>query len=263
LNKSHHQDCEGGDRLSFDLPFAQNELLDKLIATNANTGVVLVSGNAVAMPWLNKVDGLIQTWYNGSEAGNALADVISGDVSPSGKLPFSYPKVLTDNAAHHFGQLSYPGDSIDQYYKEDILVGYRWHDTQKIKPLFAFGYGLSYTDMALSDISMDKKDYSSEETLKVNCTITNNGSQKGAEVIQVYVGKSKSKVERALKELKGFDKVYLEAGQQQQVQIEIPISDLKYYDETMSDWNLEKGAYVVYIGNSSDHIIKKQTVTIK
>ncbi len=146
LNKNHYQDCEGGDRKHYKLPFEQNELLDKILNVNSNVGVVLVSGNAVEMPWLNKVSGLIQTWYNGSEAGNALADVLSGKVNPSGKLPFSYPVKLKDNAAHYFGALSYPGDSVNQYYKEDIYVGYRWFDSKKIKPQFAFGYGLSYTN---------------------------------------------------------------------------------------------------------------------
>ncbi|WP_320017950.1 glycoside hydrolase family 3 C-terminal domain-containing protein [Labilibaculum manganireducens] len=263
LNKNHFQDCEGGDRRHFELPFGQNELIAELLNVNSNLGVVLVSGNAVEMPWLNQVNGLIQSWYNGSEAGNALADVISGDVNASGKLPFSYPVKLKDNAAHYFGELSYPGDSINQYYKEDILVGYRWHDTKKIKPLFAFGYGLSYTDFKISDLTADKQIYSKGDKIKVSCLLANTGEVKGSEVVQVYIGKLKSKVERALKELKGFKKVSLDSGKEEQVEIEISVDDLAFYDEAISDWNLEKGTYIIYIGNSSDNIIQKQKINIK
>ncbi|MFA9370737.1 MAG: beta-glucosidase [Labilibaculum antarcticum] len=263
LNKNHFQDCEGGDRKHFELPFGQNELITELLKANSNLGLVLVSGNAVEMPWLEDVSGLMQSWYNGSEAGNALADVISGDVNPSGKLPYSYPVKLKDNAAHYFGELSYPGDSINQYYKEDILVGYRWHDTKKIKPLFAFGYGLSYTDFEISDLTTDKQIYAKGDKIKVSCMIANTGEVKGAEVVQVYIGKPKSKVERALKELKGFSKVYLNSGQEQQVEIEISVDDLAFYDESISDWNLEKGNYIIYIGNSSNNMIQKQKINIK
>ncbi|PKQ63604.1 glycosyl hydrolase [Labilibaculum filiforme] len=263
LNKNHFQDCEGGDRKHFELPFGQNELIDKLLKVNSNLGLVLVSGNAVEMPWLEQVNGLMQSWYNGSEAGNALADVISGDVNPSGKLPYSYPVKLKDNAAHYFGDLSYPGDSINQYYKEDILVGYRWHDTKKIKPLFAFGYGLSYTNFKISDLTTDKQIYTKGDKIKVSCMLGNTGNVKGAEVVQVYIGKPKSKVNRALKELKGFKKVSLGSGNEEQVEIEISVDALAFYDESISDWNLEKGSYVIYVGNASDKIIQKHKINIE
>ncbi len=257
LNKNHYQDCEGGDRKHYKLPFKQDELLNKIINVNSKVGVVLISGNAVEMPWLNKVNGLIQSWYNGSEAGNALADVLSGKVNPSGKLPFSYPVKLEDNAAHHFGELSYPGDSIDQYYKEDIYVGYRWFDSKKIIPQFAFGYGLSYTNFEISDLALDQTEYLESDVIKVSCEVKNSGIVDGSEVVQVYIGKPKSKVERVLKELKGFDKIYLKSGESKKVSIEIPIDKLKYYDESTSGWNLEKGNYLIYLGNASDNIIEK------
>lgn len=145
LNKNHFQDCEAGDRVTYGLPFGQNELIESLLGVNKNMVLVLLSGNAVEMPWLNKVPAVLQGWYLGSMGGNSLADVLSGAVNPSGKLPFSFPVKLTDCGAHAFDELSYPGDSIKQVYKEDILVGYRWHDTKKIPALFPFGYGLSYT----------------------------------------------------------------------------------------------------------------------
>ena len=263
LNKNHHQDCEGGDRLDFGLPFGQEDLLNELIKVNDNIGVVMVSGNAVSMPWLSKVNALMQAWYLGSEAGHALADVISGDVSPSGKLPFSFPVELKDNAAHHFGEISYPGNGTYQEYKEDILVGYRWHDTKEIKPLFAFGEGMSYTNFELKNIKTDKKKYKKNENIKVSGTLLNTGNFNGAEVVQIYIGKKKSKVKRALKELKGFQKVFVEKGGTKSVEIIIKCSDLSYYDETISNWNLEKGNYIIYIGNASNSISKEIQISVK
>ncbi len=257
LNKNHFQDCEGGDRKHYKLPFGQDELLNKILNVNSKVGVVLVSGNAVEIPWLNKVNGLIQSWYNGSEAGSALADVLSGKVNPSGKLPFSYPVKLEDNAAHHYGELSYPGDSINQYYKEDIFVGYRWFDTKKMTPQFAFGYGLSYTTFDITGLKLDDTSYSESDVIKISCDIKNTGNIDGAEVVQVYIGKPKSKVKRVIKELKGFNKVYLKSGESRSVTIEIPVDKLKYYDESISGWNLEKGYYMIYLGNASDNIIEK------
>ena len=263
LSKSHLQDCEGDDRKQFGLPFGQETLINDIVAVNQNIGFVLVTGNAVAMPWLNKMKGVIQTWYLGSMAGHAIADVISGAVNPSGKLPFTFPIKLEDNAAHSFGETSYPGINMTQQYKEDILVGYRWHDTKNIKPLYAFGYGLSYTSFDISNIEIDKKTYVKEASINVSCTVKNIGNIDGAEVIQVYVGKSKSKVKRALKELKGFQKIKLKSGEKSIVNIEIPVNSLAFYDETISDWNLEKGNYILYVGNASNNIFKKKTISIK
>lgn len=263
LNKSHLQDCEGDDRQSYELPYNQKELIRDLKAINPKLGMLLVTGNAVDMPWLSNVDGLLQTWYLGSMAGYAIADVVSGDVNPSGKLPFSFPKNLTDNGAHSFGKLSYPGDGTNQYYKEDILVGYRWHDTKKIEPEYAFGYGLSYTNFSLSNIKTNTTKYSKDDTINVSCKVTNTGNINGAEVVQVYVGKKKSKVKRALKELKGFEKLNLEAGKANTVSINIPVSTLAYYDESKSEWNIEKGDYIIYVGNASNNITKQIKVSVK
>lgn len=263
LNKNHLQDCEGGDRQEFGLPYGQNELLNELLKVNGNLGVILLSGNAVEMPWAGNVKALMQAWYLGSEAGNAIADVVSGAINPSGKLPFSFPKKLNDNAAHSFGKLSYPGDSINQYYKEDILVGYRWHDTKKIKPLFAFGEGLSYSNFEISNVKSDKKKYSENETIEITGTVSNTGDFDGAEVVQVYIGKPKSKVVRALKELKGFQKVFVEKGKSTEIKILIKCSDLSFYDESISNWSLERGEYVIYIGNASNNITTIKKVLIQ
>jgi beta-glucosidase len=263
LNKNHLQDCEGVDRLEYKLPFGQDELLNAILKVNKNTGLVLVSGNAVEMPWIANLKAVMQTWYLGSEAGNAIADVISGDVNPSGKLPFSFPKQLSDNAAHSFGKISYPGDSIKQHYKEDILVGYRWHDTKKIKPLFAFGEGMSYTKFELSKLDSDKREYSKNETITISGTISNKGNLDGAEAVQAYIGKLNSKVSRAEKELKGFQKVEVKKGENGTFKISIDTNSLRFYDESISDWNLEKGDYMIFIGNSSTNISKKIKISIK
>ena len=262
LNKNHGQDCEGGDRKTMALPFGQDQLISKLVRANKNMAVIMISGNAVEMPWLPKVKSLVQAWYLGSEAGHALADIISGDVNPSGKLPFSFPVKLTDNAAHSFGESSYPGDGTNQYYKEDILVGYRWHDTQNIEPRFAFGYGMSYTSFKLSRIKTDKQTYAAGESINISCKVSNTGKLAGSEVVQVYVGKPNSEVKRALKELKAFQKVPLAGGKNASVELSISVDDLAFYDESISDWNLEKGDYLIYVGNASDSISKKVKVTI-
>jgi beta-glucosidase len=263
LNKNHFQDCEGGDRKSYQLPFAQNELIMELKKANKNLGIILISGNAVEMPWLNQANAIMQAWYLGSETGHAIADILSGDVNPSGKLPFSFPVKLSDNAAHSFGPLSYPGDSINQFYKEGILVGYRWHDTKKIKPQFAFGHGLSYTTFQLSEINSDKKVYSPGEKIKLSFILSNTGAIGGAEVVQVYVGKTKSTVERPMKELKGFVKLYVDKQSATTGQISIDTDKLAYYDESQKNWQLEKGDYVIYVGNSSDHIQQSLKISIK
>ncbi len=252
LNKNHGQDCEGGDRHDMALDFGQDELLKKLIKANNNIGVILVSGNAIEMPWLPQVKGLIQAWYLGSEAGHAIADVISGDVNPSGKLPFSFPVKLADNGAHSFGALSYPGDGTRQVYQEDILVGYRWHDTQAIKPLFAFGHGLSYTSFKLSSIKTDKNSYGAGERINISCKVSNTGRLAGSEVVQIYVGKRNSKVKRAIKELKAFQKIHLEKGKKASVELSFNANDLAFYDESISEWNLEKGDYRIFVGTASD-----------
>lgn len=257
LNKSHHQDSEGDDREIFELPYGQEKLINGIHEINKNLGFLLVTGNAVAMPWISKTKGILQTWYLGSMAGHAIADIVSGDVNPSGKLPFSFPKKLKDNAAHSFGEISYPGNGVDQYYKEDILVGYRWFDTKRIAPEFAFGYGLSYSNFKISDVKINQKKYSKNDNVKVTFNISNIGNREGAEVVQLYVGKHKSKVKRTLKELKGFTKVYLEQGGRKSITISIDTSKLTYYNTEISNWTVEEGAYYLYVGNASNNITKK------
>ena len=263
LNKNKGQDCEDGDRQEFNLPYNQDYLISEILKVNANIGIVLVSGNAVSMPWISRVKAVMQTWYLGSEAGHAIADIISGNVNPSGKLPFSFPVKLTDNAAHFYGEISYPGDGKTQYYKDDIFVGYRWHDTKNIKPLFSFGHGLSYTSFKLSDIKTNKKTYTVTDSINIKVKLTNIGNMDGSEVVQVYIGKPESKVTRALKELKGFKKIFLRKSEHSIINIPINVASLSFYDASISNWNLEKGDYTIYIGNASNNISKKISITIE
>ena len=254
LNKNFQQDCEGDDRKSMDLPFGQDKLLDEILKVNKNVGVIIVSGNAVSMPWLDKVNGLMQSWYLGSEAGNATARVISGEVSPSGKLPFSIPRRLEDNGAHYFGEKSYPGDGKTIYYMDDIFVGYRWHDTRKIPSLFPFGYGLSYTEFKYGEVSTDRKVYAEADTVKVLVKITNTGSMAGAETVQLYVSQDSPSLSRPVKELKGFRKQFLNRGEEKTVTLEIPVKDFALYDDRVSRWVVEPDKYTPQVASSSRDI---------
>jgi len=262
LNKNHLQDCENGDRKSMDLPFGQDKLLTALLTANKNIAVILISGNAVAMPWVNEVPAIVQAWYLGSEAGNAIANVFVGDVNPSGKLPFSFPKKLEDNAAQFFGKDSYPGDGIIENYKEDILVGYRWFDTKKIAPLFAFGHGLSYTTFEYGKITTDKTIYAGNETVKLRFSIKNTGKVKGAEAAQVYISDVKSSVLRPMKELKAFSKVMIEVGESKQVEINLPVKDWAFFNDKTKLWVIEPGKFTIMIGSSSDDIRQSLSVNV-
>lgn len=263
LNKNHFQDCEGGDRKTMALPFGQDKVISAIQAVNRNIVVVLLSGNAVEMPWLSKVPALIQGWYLGSEAGNALANIISGDVTPSGKLPFSFPKKLTDNAAISFGTISYPGDGKKQEYLEDIMVGYRWFDTKKIEPQFAFGYGLSYTTFGYGKVKTDKSVYNRSDVIKVSFTVTNTGKTGGDEITQVYVSQPNASVVRPVKELKAFSKVSLKPGETKTVELEINSADLAFYNEKNRQWTVEPGTFIISNAASAADVKSITKIEIK
>lgn len=263
LNKNFNQDCESGDRLSYGLPFGQDELIEDLLKVNKNMGIIIISGNGVAMPWLNKVPALMQSWYLGSETGTATANVISGKANPSGRLPFSIPKRWEDNGAMSFGTMSYPGDSIRQVYMEDILVGYRWHDTKKIPALFPFGYGLSYTTFAYGKAFADQAVYNENDVIKVSVPLSNKGTASGAEVVQIYASQHKPSLPRPVKELKGFQKVFLEPGESRIVEIAIPVKDLAYFNDTAHAWVVEKDKFTLHCAASSTDIKSSITVSIK
>lgn len=264
LNKNKKQDCESNDREFYNLPFEQDNLITELSKINKNIGVVIISGNAVAMPWINEVKGIFQSWYLGSEAGTATANIISGKVNPSGKLPFSIPEKLEDNGAHYYGELSYPGDSNKNvYYKEDILVGYRWHDTKKTPALFPFGYGFSYTTFKFGKISTDKKIYTKNEDIEIRFDLTNTGNMDGAETVQLYVNQRNPKELRPWKELKGFQKVFLRSGETKSMKLKLRAEDFAYYNAKEGKWTVEADDFTILCGASSVDIKSTATVRIK
>ncbi|WP_417368219.1 glycoside hydrolase family 3 C-terminal domain-containing protein [Flavobacterium beibuense] len=260
LNKSDFQDSEGNDRKELELPYEQNELIRDLAKTNSKFVYVNISGNAVAMPWEKEVPAIVQGWFLGTEAGNAIASVLFGDVNPSGKLTFTFPVQLKDNAAHALN--AFPGDD-EVTYKESIFVGYRWHEKQKIKPLFPFGHGLSYTTFKYSDIKADKATVSQNETLTVSVKVKNTGKRDGAEVVQLYISDTESSLPRPIKELKGFEKIYLKAGEEKTVTFSIAKEDLSYFDDKKHQWVAEPGSFRAIIGASSQDVRGDIKFTLK
>ena len=261
LNKSKHEDCEGADRHSLSLSYGQDEVIAALAAAGSKLVVSLVSGNAVAMPWIDAVPSILQTWYLGSEAGEAIADVVFGDVNPSGKLPFTFPKRLTDSPAHAEGDsLSHSGK---YFYKEGIYVGYRWFDEKGIEPLFAFGHGLSYTTFVYGDARLSASSMKSSGSIKVTVPVTNTGKVAGAEVVQLYVSDTESSLPRPRKELKGFEKVYLEPGETADVTFTLDSSALKFFDADRHEWVAEPGEFTLQIGSASDDIRTTASFTLK
>ena len=252
LNKAAHQDCEDSDRYGLELPYAQDKTIEALAAVNPNLTVVIVSGNAVAMPWVDKVNGIMETWFSGSQTGHALADVLFGKVNPSGKLPFTFPVKLEDNAAHALN--AYDPEDLSVEYKEGIFVGYRWAEKEQIKPLFAFGHGLSYTTFGYGEAKAAKASMKENGTLSVSVDVTNTGDVAGKEVIQLYIGDNEASVARPVKELKGFRKIALEPGQKQTVTFEITPEMLKFFDADKHEWVLEKGKFTAYICAASDDV---------
>ena len=239
LNKSAHQDCEDADRKELGLSYGQDKVITALAKANKNLIVVNISGNAIAMPWVKEVPAIVQAWYLGSEAGSAIASVLTGDVNPSGKLPFTFPASLQDVGAHKLGE--YPGTPrnygspiVDQKYNEGIFVGYRWADKEKTKPLFSFGHGLSYTTFAYGKAIADKKVMGQDETLTITLPVTNTGSREGSEVIQLYISDLKSSLPRPVKELKGFSKVKLAPGETREVTFTIGKEALSFFDDLQS-----------------------------
>jgi len=254
LNKADNQDCEGADRLEMGLPYGQDKLIEALAEANPNFAVIIISGNGVAMPWVEKVPSIVQGWYCGSEAGHALADVIFGEVNPSGKLPYTMTEKLEDFGSHSFGAVAYPGENLQEDYKEGLYVGYRWMDKQGIKPLFPFGYGISYTTFEYGDIAVSKSSLSGDGKIQVSVNVTNTGSRDGKEIVQLYITDKESSLDRPEKELKGFEKVSLKAGETKKVTFDIEKSMLQYFDPQAHDWVAENGEFTAHVAASSRDI---------
>ena len=286
LNKAAYQDSEGHDRQQYDLPYGQDELIKALVEVNPRLVYVNISGNCVAMPWLDRVPAVVQGWFVGSEAGNAIASVLFGDVNPSGKLPFTWYASLNQCGAHALN--TYPGtwreghQIIDEEYKEGIFVGYRWIDklsngkssnskssnskssnSKLNKPLFPFGHGLSYTTFKVGNLTADKKQMTADETITFTVDVTNTGSCAGAETVQLYIRDKKCSLERPYKELKGFQKVSVPSGATKQVSITIDKSALSFYDDRVGKWVAEPGDFEALVGTSSAEIAGRYTFTLK
>jgi len=258
LNKSAHQDCEDSDRAGLGLPYDQDKVITELAKANKNLIVINISGNAVAMPWVKEVPAILQAWFLGSEAGTAIAAVLTGDVNPSGKLPFTFPAKLEDVPAHQLGE--YPGNEkvgniVNEKYNEGIFVGYRWTDKQKkVKPLFPFGYGLSYTTFEYGKPVADKKTMSADDTITFTVSVKNTGTREGQEVVQLYISDKKSSLPRPVKELKGFDKVKLAPGEEKTVSFTITKDALSFFDDAKHEWVAEPGKFEAVIAASAADI---------
>ncbi|MEL5893546.1 glycoside hydrolase family 3 C-terminal domain-containing protein [Bacteroides sp. GD17] len=273
-------ETEGSDRKAITLPMGQDELLKALAAANPNIVTVLVTGGPLDLRVVDQASpAILVSWFNGTEGGNALADVLLGKISPSGKLPFTFPIRLEDSPAYSLKV--YPQDErqkqddifvnlVDEKetdqksgptadYAEGIFVGYRWYDTKHVPVQYPFGHGLSYTTFNYSDLQV-KAD---NEKLYVELNLSNTGKRSGEEVVQIYVSRPDSKIERPLKELKGFQRVALQADESKSVKIEIPLEKLRHWDEAANDWKLEPGAVEVQAGGSSQDIKLNQTIDIK
>ncbi|RRJ91377.1 glycoside hydrolase family 3 C-terminal domain-containing protein [Flavobacterium macacae] len=260
LNKSDFQDSEGHDRKSLGLPYNQDQLITDLLKVNKNLVFVNISGNAVAMPWVNQVPGIVQGWFLGTEGGNALASVLVGDVNPSGKLTFTFPARLEDNGAHAIGE--FPG-SKDVNYTESIFVGYRWTEIKKIKPLFAFGHGLSYTTFQYGKVTADKTNMGQSDKISFSVKVKNTGKRDGFEVVQLYISDLKSYLPRPVKELKEFEKVFLKAGEEKTVTFTVNKTALSFFDDKKHEWVAEPGDFEAIVGASSADIKSKVKFTLK
>jgi len=257
LNHSKGMDSESYDRPNLQLPEEQIELINATAKDNPNTIVVLIAGSPIAMDtWIGNVPAILDAWYPGMEGGRAIANILFGDASPSGKLPITFPQKLTDSPAHHSGlPRNYPGDKEKAvYYEEGIFIGYRWFDENEIEPLFPFGFGLGYTTFDIGDASILSK---ANDSFVINIEVENTGEQIGAEVVQVYSHDLESLVERPPKELVGFEKVLLIPGESKEVSIRINSHDLMFYDIDSHNWCLEPGEFELQIGNSSRNIHSK------
>jgi beta-glucosidase len=254
LNHEHGMDAEGEDKSSFELPLEQIELIKRTVKQNPNTIVVLINGSPIAMNgWIDSVPSVIEAWYGGMEVGKAIANVLFGDVNPSGKLPLTFPKKLSDSPAHK-SERTFPGVEEKVFYDEGIYVGYRYFDKEQIEPLFPFGYGLSYTTFNYENLKLNKEKFSKNDTVTVSVDIVNTGNRSGAEIIQLYVQDIESSTDRPPKELKQFEKVKLEPNERKTVKLNLKFGDFSFYDDSTHSWVVEPGTFNILLGSSSRDI---------
>jgi len=255
IGSNREYESEGHDRKTLALPFGEQALVNAVTAVNPNTIIVMMAGAPYDLNEIKKSNHtIVWSWFNGSEAGNALADVLKGVINPSGKMPFTFPVSLNDSPA--FALNSYPGENLNTTYKEGILVGYRWYDTKNIEPLYCFGYGLSYTNFAYTNLSTDKTNYKLNDKIAVTVVVKNTGNFAGKEVVQLYIKKVNSSILRADKELKAFKKIAIAPGKTAIVSMNIQVNDLAYFDDKQDKWVVEPGEYKVMAASSSKDIRK-------
>lgn len=251
-------ESEGYDRNHMKMPECQLKLIDEICKVNKNVVVVLHNGSPVEMPFVDNVKGVVEAYLGGQAVGGAVCDVLFGKVNPSGKLPETFPKKLSDNPSH----LNFPGEGDRVCYNEGIFVGYRYYDYKEIEPLFPFGFGLSYTTFEYSDLKLSHSEINDDKVLTVELTVTNTGSRAGKEVVQLYVSDKQSSVIRPVKELKGFEKVELKPGESRRVVFRLDNRAFAYYAEEISDWFVEYGEYEIMIGASSRDIRLTESVFV-
>lgn len=259
---NHDYDTESFDRLNMDIPYGQVELIQEVVKANPRTIVVMIAGSPLNMAAVDICSpAIVWAWFNGMEGGNALVDVLSGKVNPSGKMPFTTPVSLDQSPAHALG--NFPGRDLKVNYEEDILVGYRWFDTKGLPVVYPFGYGLSYTTFNYSNLNTDKKTYDQADTIQATFTLTNTGDREGAEVAQLYVSDPVCSVMRPVKELKGFKKVFLKPGESRRITLDIPVSSLAFYSEAQSQFVVEPGEFILQLGASASDIKQKISIDVK
>lgn len=259
---NHDYDTESFDRLNMDIPYGQVELIQEVVKANPRTIVVMIAGSPLNMAAVDICSpAIVWAWFNGMEGGNALVDVLSGKVNPSGKMPFTTPVSLDQSPAHALG--NFPGRDLKVNYEEDILVGYRWFDTKGLPVVYPFGYGLSYTTFGYSNLNTDKETYDQADTIQATFTLTNTGDREGAEVAQLYVSDPVCSVMRPVKELKGFKKVFLKPGESRRITLDIPVSSLAFYSEAQSQFVVEPGEFILQLGASASDIKQKISVEVK
>ena len=259
---NHDYDTESFDRLNMDIPYGQVELIQEVVKANPRTIVIMIAGSPLNMAAVDICSpAIVWAWFNGMEGGNALVDVLSGKVNPSGKMPFTTPVSLDQSPAHALG--NFPGRDLKVNYEEDILVGYRWFDTKGLPVVYPFGYGLSYTTFNYSNLNTDKKTYDQADTIQATFTLTNTGDREGAEVAQLYVSDPVCSVMRPVKELKGFKKVFLKPGESRRITLDIPVSSLAFYSEAQSQFVVEPGEFILQLGASTSDIKQKISIDVK
>lgn len=260
---NHDYDVEGWDRDSMKLPYAQDRLIEELLAVKPDTIIVMVAGSPVEMPWREKARAIVWNYYAGMETGNALAEVLLGRVCPSGKLPETFPALYDDTVTAKNGEFGKPEKVI---FKEGIFVGYRYYEKERIRPAFAFGHGLSYTCFAYDHLQVEMDPERGKEpedaAVRVSLEVTNTGAVAGAEIVQCYVADPVCCVERPAKELKGFAKVFLEPGETKQVSMVLPRRAFAFYDVERHEFVVEPGEFTVLVGSASDRIWQQETVEL-